>query len=181
VAGNGLALPLGHGAVGPAYPGTRHRDGRRPQARRQGARPRPMPIATALRAYPRPARCPQRRVQLLPDDGLDRRPDAIADHALDRVAPKCLLFSLSRLPAIAPHGVILRHPPSRGPRCRSTAPDDDAFPPLFHQTPATPLLRRDELGLSAVPDAPAESSEPCWDRTSAPLPKKGSSEDRKTQ
>src|SRR5207244_3958817 len=39
------------------------------------------------------------------------------------------------LPAIASHGVILRHPLPSGRSCGSTAPDDDAFLSLFHHTP----------------------------------------------
>jgi hypothetical protein len=91
-----------------------------------------MPIATAMLAHPRRTRRSQRRLQLLLYDGLDRRPNAIADHTLDRVRAERLLFSPSRLPAIAPHGVILRHPPSRGHSCgqlRRMMTPFLAFPP----------------------------------------------------
>src|SRR5439155_18325019 len=58
----------------------------------------------------------------------------LAHHALDGVRGDLAPFSRVPLPAIASHGVILRHPLPGGRSCRPTAPDDDAFLSLFHHT-----------------------------------------------
>src|SRR5438876_6381711 len=78
---------------------------------------------------------PQCRLQLLLHDALDGVANSLAHHALDGVRTDLAPFSRSPLPAIASHGVILRHPLPSGHSCRPTAPDDDAFLSLFHHTP----------------------------------------------
>src|SRR5439155_22894213 len=65
---------------------------------------------------------------------LDGVANPLAHHALDGVRGDLAPFSRVPLPAIASHGVILRHPLPSGPSCRPTAPDDDAFLSLFHHT-----------------------------------------------
>src|SRR5205823_6039593 len=77
---------------------------------------------------------PQCRLQLLRHDALDGVANPLAHHALDGVRGDLAPFSRVPLPAIASHGVILRHPLPSGRSCRPTAPDDDAFLSLFHHT-----------------------------------------------
>src|SRR5207253_5311729 len=81
----------------------------------------------------RPGR-PQCRLQLLRHDAFDGVANPLAHHALDGVRGDLAPFSRGPLPAIASHGVILRHPLPSGRSCRPTAPDDDAFLSLFHHT-----------------------------------------------
>src|SRR6266566_1722267 len=129
------AGPLGRAAVLRRQPGAGHRDRRRPETRGERPRPRPVSIAGPRLAHPRRPGRPQCRLQLLLHDALDGVANSLAHHALDGVRTDLAPFSRSPLPAIASHGVILRHPLPSGHSCRPTAPDDDAFFSLFNHTP----------------------------------------------
>src|SRR2546429_6041246 len=127
--------PLGRPAVRRRQPRAGHRDRRRPETRGERPRPRPVSIPGPYVAHPRRPGRPQGRLQLLLHNALDGVADPLAHHALDRVRADLAPFSRFPLPAIASHGVILRHPLPSGRSCGSTAPDDDAFLSLFHHTP----------------------------------------------
>ncbi len=68
----------------------------------------------------------QRGLPFLIDEALDGGPDPLPHQLLERA------FLLPLTPAIAFHGVILRHPPPSGRQLWLNSPDLDAFS-LFHQ------------------------------------------------
>src|SRR5205823_14984640 len=88
-------------------------------------------------AHPHRAGRAQRRVQLLLHDALDGVANPLAHHALDRVRADLAPFSQVPLPAIASHGVILRHPLPAG---AVVAQLRRMMTPSFHFSTTRPTL-----------------------------------------
>src|SRR5208282_4506342 len=101
-------------------------DGGGAKAGRQRSRALAMPIPNSNQADALRSRRAQRALQFLLDDGLDGGPNPLSHQLLERAFPWPLT------PAIAFHGVILRHPPPSGRELWLNSPDLDAFS-LFHQ------------------------------------------------
>jgi hypothetical protein len=100
--------------VAPLDSRPRHRDRRRPKPSRQRSLTLAVSVASSNRADTLRWCRTRRALQLLIDDGLDRRPNPLPHQLLERP------FSTHRTPAIALRGVILRHPSPSGRELGST-------------------------------------------------------------
>src|SRR6202022_3989629 len=114
VARDDLAAPLATAPIVVLDSRPRHRDRRRPKAGRQRSQALAVSVASSNRANALRWGCTQRALQFLIAEGLDGRPNPLPHQLLERP------FSTHQTPAIALHGVILRHPPPSGRELGST-------------------------------------------------------------